>query len=644
LKLSQQTLPDFLTRDKPYEIYDSDNYLVLDFETTNLDKGSAIHRGNRLLLTTYLSGRDEHLREDLLPVRHAWGDEFSQKELVEACYAADFLVAQNAKFELQWLSRMGVETHRLCVYDTMLGEYVRLGNRRGAKDLDSLCERYGVPTKNSLVKHLINGGVCPSDIPERWLEEYGIGDTRNTHQVFLRQREELRQLNLLPVLFTRCLATVVLADIEMQGVHADAKATKDEYESCKRQYDEAEARVHQVTGGINLNSPKQVAEFLYDKEGFAELLDRRTGEPDRTDAGGRRTDEDAICSLEAATDRQREVLQAFLAAKPLYKKLDSLTKLLGAVKEDDGIIYGNINQAVTQTHRTSSSGKKWKLQFQNFDRDLKPLFSSRHSGWLVGEADGSGLEFRGAGHLGNDSKIISDIREGVDPHLFSASVIYKTSESKVSKSQRTAAKAHTFKPLFGGMSGTEDEVRYYKAFRKKYHELYDAQTAWTYEVLRTGKLVTEWGLIFYWPDTKMSRSGYISNTTNIFNYPIQSFCTAEIIPISLVYFWHRARRLGLRLFLVNTVHDSIIAELPPDEEDIFRELSEKAFTEDVYSFLWRNYGIKMRIPLGCETKVGTHWGKGSERKYNREPEYGPETGDQQQDAGPMAGASEGIRT
>jgi len=632
--LFRETLPSFLTRDKPYEIYDSDNYLVLDFETTNLDKGSAIQRGNRLLLATWAgcsvsdSGRGT--------VLHHWGDEFSQKELVEACYAADFLVAQNAKFELQWLSRMGVETHRLVVYDTMLGEYVRLGNRRGPKDLDSLCERYGVPTKNSLVKHLIGGGVCPSEIPEGWLEEYGIGDTRNTHEVFLRQREELRSLRLLPVLFTRCLATTVLADIEMQGVHAGPEEVYAEYKATQDLYTAAQRRVEELTGGINLNSPKQVGEFLYDRLGFAELRDRRSGEADRTDAGNRRTDEDAIAALTATTPEQRAVQDAFLAAKPLFKRLDALEKLKGCVDEDKGILYGNINQAITQTHRTSSSGKKWKLQFQNFDRDLKPLFSSRHSGWLVGEADGSGLEFRGAGHLGRDTKIISDIREGVDPHLFSASVIFRTPESRVSKPQRTAAKAHTFKPLFGGMSGTPDEVRYYKAFRGKYHELFDCQTRWTHEVLQTGKLVTEWGLIFYWPDTTVSRSGYVSNTTSIFNYPIQSFCTAEIIPISLVYFWHRAKRLRLNLFLVNTVHDSIIVELPPEESDIFRELSEQAFTGDVYDYLWRNYRIKMTIPLGCETKVGTHWGVGSERKYNREPSYPEETGAQSTDSGALA--------
>ena len=614
-------LPKFLTAKDPWKIYESENYVVLDFETTNRDFGAAYDRGNRLLLSTWTCGpaHKHAVGNGVQRVFHHWGSEFDQRDLLEAIDSADFIVAQNAKFELQWLSRCGIELHNLCVYDTMLGEYVRLGNRRGPKDLDSLCVRYGVGTKNPLVKSLLTGGVCPSSVPEDWLESYGIGDTRNTAQVFLRQRRELQDLRLLPILFTRCLTTVVLADIELRGVHVDASKVLAEHKSTSTELRVAEERLAEITGGINLASPKQVAAFLYDKLGFDELR-LRDGEPDRTERGGRRTDEDGIKALKASTDEQKEFKDIFLTAKPLLKRLDYLNKLKGCVEEDNAILYGNINQAVTQTHRTSSSGRKWKLQFQNIDRDLKPLFSAREAGWLVGEADGSSLEFRGAGHLGRDDRIRSDIRGGFDPHLFTASIINGVSLERVTKNQRTLAKPDTFKPLYGGKSGTPAQQRYYKAFQEKYAQLYKTQTDWTHEVLKTGKLVTEWGMVFYWPNTKISRSGYIENTTSIFNYPIQSFCTAEIIPISLVYFWHRMCRLGLKMFLVNTVHDSIIAELPSEEEPEFREISKQAFTSDVYGYLERNYGIKVTIPLGCESKVGSHWGIGEEEKYNLDPD------------------------
>lgn len=118
----------------------------------------------------------------------------------------------------------------------------------------------------------------------------------------------------------------------------------------------------------------------------------------------------------------------------------------------------------------------------------------------------------------------------------------------------------------------------------------------------------------------MTSSGYIENTTSISNYPIQSFATAEIIPISLVHFWHYIKKLNLRMFVCNTVHDSIICELPEDEQSMFKAISYKAFTYDVYSYLRLVYNYNFKTPLGCESKIGTHWGLGDAEAWDVEPE------------------------
>ena len=75
------------------------------------------------------------------------------------------------------------------------------------------------------------------------------------------------------------------------------------------------------------------------------------------------------------------------------------------------------------------------------------------------EGDYSQLEFRVAGFLANDEMVLTDVEAGTDVHSYTASVIGCT---------RQEAKAHTFKPLYGGVSGTEDQQRYYRAFKDKY--------------------------------------------------------------------------------------------------------------------------------------------------------------------------------
>jgi hypothetical protein len=94
---------------------------------------------------------------------------------------------------------------------------------------------------------------------------------------------------------------------------------------------------------------------------------------------------------------------------------------------------------------------------------------------------------------------------------------------------------------------------------------------------RDKKLVTEWGLRYYWPYAKRDpRNGYVNVTTAVCNYPVQALATAEIIPIALVYLWHRIGAEGLDGFMriVNTVHDSCPTEVHPDHIGDFRYVGE----------------------------------------------------------------------
>jgi len=558
-------------------------------------------------------------------VSFKFGSEFEQGELVEAIRSADFIVAHFAKFELQWLTRCGVDISRILPWDTVLGEYVLAGNRRRPFDLDSVAKRRGIGSgKEGLVSSLISSGVDPTEIPEQWLVEYGCQDTNLCHQIFLQQRKELEATGLVGVMYTRCITTPVLADIELNGLQLDPVLVKEEYEKAAREFAVADGELSKFTGGINLGSPKQVAGFLYDKLGFAELT--RNGKPDRTPANGRRTDAESIERLQCTTPEQTAFAERFGKYGQLQFRLNFLEKLLACCDEEGGLLYASINQAITQTHRLASSGKKYKVQIQNIARDLKKLFKARHPGWLVGEADGAQLEFRVAAHLGRDPVALADIRNPkFDAHYQTAEIILKKIRELITKDERSDVKPFTFKPLYGGMSGTAEEKAYYRFFQEKYNGIYTVQEGWSYKVLRDKKLVTECGLIFYWPDTKLEvgprgGKGYIKNRTSIFNYPVQSLATAEIIPIALVYTWHYFKSLGLKGFLVNTVHDSVIAEIPPEEEEIFREICEYCFTSLVFAFLDRVYSIRFTVPLGTETKVGTHWSKGSERKYDLDPD------------------------
>jgi DNA polymerase-1 len=601
-------LPAHLLNPDP-SIYNSNNYLVLDFETD----GFPADPKSKLVLSGWK-------RADS-PFTHHFGGEYDLARLHSELDSVDFVVAQNAKFELQWLIRSGYDVAKLVVFDTYLAEYCILGNRYGPKDLDSLGEKYVGQRKKGLVAALFAGGSDSSSIPRGWLVEYNQRDVELTEAIFRRQRGTLKELGLLPVFYTRCLTTIPLADIELRGICLDPDRVKEKLEEVEKELNVARRTLEGIAGGTNWNSTKQVAALLYDTLGFSEPIDYR-GEVSKTDAGGRRTDEATIAGLKISTDEQRHFKSAFLDYRKLNLAHSNLSKLQECCVNDNGILFASYNQAVTQTHRLSSSGAKYKFQFQNIDRSFKKLFRARRSGWMVGEADGRQLEFRVAIHLGRDKQGLEDVRSGFDVHKNTASVLNKVPLNKVTSEMRTLAKPETFKPLYGGRSGTKDQKRYYEAFRKRYNDTFMTQEDWTYDVLREGKLRIASGLIFYWPDTKQSKSGYITNTPSIFNYPVQSFATADIIPISLVYLWHLLIKSGGQSFIVNTVHDSVIAEICPGEETTFSDLCKRAFTSDVFMYLSKVYGVSFICPLGTEIKIGSHWGSGEvlEDKFDLDPE------------------------
>lgn len=235
------------------------------------------------------------------------------------------------------------------------------------------------------------------------------------------------------------------------------------------------------------------------------------------------------------------------------------------------------------------------------------------SEWLVGEWDGSALEFRVAGHMSRDPQILDDIVKGHDVHRFTGSVLYAVRYDDVTDDQRQAAKPHTFKPVYGGTSGTKRERAYYAAFKERYHVLARKQDEWVMEVLQHKELVTEWGMRYYWPRARMSRDGYVNVKSQVYNYPVQAFATAEIIPIALAFFMQMIQ--GHRIVVLNTVHDSVVCRVHVSETDFFVKTAVDVWHK-VYAYLAKVYGITdFYIPLGTEVVLGTHWGDKKGRTF-----------------------------
>lgn len=615
----KDTSPIVRSKPKPLDldpsVYLRNDYVVVDFETTNLDHGNPATKANRIVFAAWFLGEGHPAaqlrRGGTGRVYSQFGNEFEQQRLLDAIASASFVVAYNAKFECGWLKRCGIELRDLIVYDPMLGEYVLAGNRKfeGGLSLESTLKRYSIPGKMRYVSELIGGGVCPSEIPPSELEAYGKCDVTRTESLFLQQRRSIFGMGLEAVLYGRCLQSPMLADIESRGVYLDKERVYSQYRSSIHDFEGCTESLSAFCGEVNWNSPKQVGELLYDRLGFEELKDYR-GKLVRTATGNRSASDPTISQLQGNTASQRQFLKLWGTLAPLKKEVSILETMKGVCDEDDGHFFASFNQAIAQNHRLTSSGKKWGLQLQNQPRSFKRLFRSGRPGCRVAEGDCPQLEFRTAIDLTGDPVGQADILARADIHSLTSSVTGFT---------RQESKPHTFKPVYGGTSGPPRLRRYYDAFNRRYCVLHEGQMGWVYSVLEHKQLRIASGLVFYWPDTEKVRSGYIKNTPAIFNYPVSSFATADISQLSLLLTWHGIR--GLDTFICNTIHDSGVADVPAEEACKFERIMVQSYTDEIYDVLERLYDYRFRLPLGLGFKCGEFWGAGEERKYEPESRF-----------------------
>lgn len=624
-------LPGFLAVPDP-SIYLSDNFVTLDFETSitkvhQKDKKaspSALIEQNDTVCVSWCDGPEGELQ-------FYRGGVFDHYQLIQRCYEADYIVLHNAKFDLQWLQRSGLDLRKVLVADTMIGEYVLTGNlkagKKGALTLDTLAKQYLGKGKRHFIAICMESGVNPADMPASLLKTRACEDTEMTRDIWMLMREKLRKSGKLPTFFTRCILTPVLADVERHGVHLDKDRVIAEYRDTKDKLDAVEKEIVLMMEGRNPRSPPQKAEFLYDVLKFTP--------PKKGKKEWRTTELDEILKLKPKTAKQKrymELVQQFSKLNAAVTK--NLSYFYGVVMDrEDCMMYAQFNQTATVTHRLSSSGISTffdtlsaarSIQFQNMPRVYKKLVKARTPGWKVGEADGAQIEFRVAAFCGQDRVACQEIVNRFDVHLFTASKLNDITIQEVTDDQRTDAKSDTFKPLYGGKFGSEAQMAYYAAFREKYPGIAEWQQRNEGTCLARKQMTTCTGLTYHFPSCRMV-GDYNPDWPSICNYPVQGLATAEIVPIAITYLWHIMK--DMQAFMTNTVHDSVVWEAPDEELEQMYELCNWAFLDAVYEYLEQVYGLQFNVPLGLGFTVGTHWGaKGSdcvipERKVMRMPPY-----------------------
>ena len=299
-------------------------------------------------------------------------------------------------------------------------------------------------------------------------------------------------------------------------------------------------------------------------------------------------------AVEFLTDLKR------LSAVSSY--LSSFVEGIDTFTKSDGFLHVGLTQHITSTGRFSGRNPNMQNMPRGGTFPVKRVFVSRWDNGYICEADFAQLEFRTAAYLAQDEVAMEEIATGFDVHSYTAQVISDAGQL----TSRQDAKAHTFAPLFGatGYGRSKAEEAYYIHFTEKYKGVANWHKNLADEAIRFNKITNVSGRQYAFPDVKRNARGGVSHFTMIKNYPVQGFATGDVVPVVLIELEERLK--GLRSCLVNTVHDSTVIDIHPEEKEIVLQIIED-MNEGLTDLIEQAYNVRMNVPLLLESKIGPNW-------------------------------------
>ena len=179
-----------------------------------------------------------------------------------------------------------------------------------------------------------------------------------------------------------------------------------------------------------------------------------------TAEAGFRTDRITLSKIVGEAEGElKEFIDAVIRHNSIDTYLHTFVNGIKSFTNENSMLHPKFMQAVTATARLSSRDPNFQNQPRGGTFPIRKVVDSRFEGGSILEVDFAQLEFRTAVFLAQDKQGMEDIKNKIDVHQYTAEIIGVS---------RQDAKAHTFKPLYGGTTGTEEEKRYYRKFAEKY--------------------------------------------------------------------------------------------------------------------------------------------------------------------------------
>jgi len=389
----------------------------------------------------------------------------------------------------------------------------------------------------------------------------------------------------------------VLAEIEIAGVAIDLpylqQVSRELYELLQRLDQEIADVAH---GPINVNSPQQLARFLF------EDLNLPGG---RKTKSGYSTDANVLEGLRDQHPVVAKILEFRQLSKLKGTYVDALPLLVDARTKR---VHTSFNQTIAATGRLSSSDPN----LQNIPirtevgQKVRRAFVPSRPGDILLSADYSQIELRVLAHMTDDPVLVDAFARGEDIHARTAAEVFGIPQDQVTANQRRLAKVVNFGLFYGlsdfglardtGMS-TDEARAFIDAYFRAYNRVREFLEGIKIQAREQGYVETVLHRRRYIQDIRSPNRMLRQGAERIaINMPVQG-SAADIMKLAMIRLNGYLHEEGLASRMILTVHDELVFEVPPDERDRLIEV--------VPDLMATAYPLK--VPLQVDLKLGPNW-------------------------------------
>ncbi|TFC49294.1 DNA polymerase I [Cryobacterium sp. TMT2-17-1] len=365
---------------------------------------------------------------------------------------------------------------------------------------------------------------------------------------------------------------LALSDMELAGV----AVSHDQLSALSGQLGERAAGLAagayaEIGREVNLGSPKQLQEVLFDQLGMPKTRANKTGFS--TDAG-------ALADLQASNPHP--FLDMLLQHRDATK-LRQIVETLDRAIDETGRIHTTYVQIGTATGRISSTDPN----LQNIPvrteegRRIRAAFHAANGADCLLTADYSQIEMRIMAHLSGDAGLIEAFNAGEDLHRFVGASVFGVAPEDVTNEMRSKVKAMSYGLAYGlsafGLSRQlRIETKEAKQLITDYFARFGAVRDYLRNVVEQAKIdgytATIFGRRRPFPELHSANRVVRENAERAaLNAPIQG-SAADIMKIAMngIAVDLIDGNLGSRMLL--QVHDELIFEVAPGEWDALRQV------------------------------------------------------------------------